>query len=215
MLKQLKTQSKEALGAPHIRLAILCFCFVLAAYAGWSFFVRVQTMMDWKEKVVAVEIKLPLLETAAQREKELLASLQRSDPLYLERYLSTLRLARLEAYSLEAGKTELADPQLKRLNYLMGEDNTLRFRTGKTVKGQTLQAVEMQQVHTVEVDEKDIQRILACIEGVPIGSYTPAQKRPPMAIKQFSLKRKKETQQRFPSYLLDIELWRREAMQPS
>ena len=71
----------------------------------------------------------------------------------------------------------------------------------------------MKQQHPVEADERDVQRILAHIEGVSIGPYAPADHRPPMAIKKFTLKRKKVTHERFPSYLLEIELWRRETVQ--
>lgn len=203
---------EHSLSSPQLLLAVVLFCFSLAGLAGWSFFTRVQTLKIWKEKIVAVETKLPLLESIPQRERDLLLSLRTADPLYLERRLGGLRLSRLEAYSLEAAKQQLTEIQAKRLHFLMGHENTLRFIPGKIVNGPA-QAVEMKQEHTVEVDEKDVQKILAYIEGSVIGHYAPADNRPPMTIKKFSLKRKKETQEHFPSYLLDIELWRRETAQ--
>lgn len=228
MLKQLRARAKEAgkttfykrmvfpaVLNPQAQLAAVLFCFLLASYAGWSFISRVQDLLVWKEKIVAVETKLPLLESGPKREHDLLSAIQNAHPHYLEHHLGSLRLARLEAYSLEAAKDQLSEPQIDRLHFLMGKENTLRFIPGKAVKSAASQAVEMKQEHPVEVDEKDIQRILAHIEGLPIGPYAPSDHRPPMAIKKFTLKRKKDSQQRFPSYLLDIELWRREAVQNS
>ncbi len=209
---KVKATFEQSLSSPQLLLAVVLFCFSLAAYAGWSFFTRVQTLKIWKEKIVAVETKLPLLESIPTRESDLLLSLRTVDPLYLERRLGGLRLSRLEAYSLESAKQALTEAQAERLHFLMGHENALRFIPGKIVKGAT-QAVEMKQEHPVEVDEKDVQKILAYIEGSCIGNYAPADNRPPMTIKKFSLKRKKGTEQRFPSYLLDIELWRREAAQ--
>ncbi len=219
MLQHFRIRWKEAKNSfylPHyFPLAAIFFCFSLSLFAAWSLFTRVNSLNVLKEKVAAIEAKRPLMESIPQRERDLQAAARKADPRYLECHLQAMRLARLEAYSLETSKENLSGLQTKRLRFLMGPENTLHFLPGKTLKSSTLQAVEMKLEHPVEVDEKDVQRILAHIEGSVIGPYAPADHRPPMAIKKFSLKRKKEADPRFPSYLFEIELWRREVVQNS
>lgn len=199
----------------HLFILVIFVCFLLSAWASYSFIQRVVIIKNWKEKVLFTEAKIPLLETLPLREKELAASVKNHDPFYLEHTLGNMRLSRLEAYSLESSKDSLSEVQKKRLHFLMGKENSLLFSKGKMLKGPSLTSQEIKQEHPVEVDETDIQRILAHLEGVPIGAYTPSQGRPPLTIKKFSLKRKKETSQGFPSYSLDMELWKREAAQTS
>jgi len=216
LLDQIKRKSKEAkagIDIPRLVLGVVLLSLLLATWASWSFISRVQTLKLWKEKIVAVESKLLLLEAIPMRQKELLSQIHNADPLYLEHQISSIRLDRLEAYSLETAKDTLSDRQKERLRFLMGEENSILFKPGKTAKGSLAGAIELKLSNPVEVDEKDVERILAHIEGMPIGGYAPADHRPPMAIKKFTLKRKKEINQRLSSYLLDMELWRREATQ--
>lgn len=205
---------QKLLHTRYILLTISFLSFLLASLAAWSFVAHVRELQQWKEKIVDAETKLPLLETLTKREKDLFLSIREADPYYLEHQVCSMRLSRLEAYSLESAKHGLNDHQMQRLRFLMSTENTLQFVIGKTTKGNP-QAQEIKQDHPVEVDETDIQRILAHIEGINVGPYAPTAHRPPMTMKKFSLKRKKETSQGFPSYLLDIELWRREASQKS
>ncbi len=202
-----KSFSLPLLKSPHFPFAAVFLFFCLTCYSGWSLYNRIGTIKVLKEKVIAVETKLPLLAAIPQREKNLQTSLSKSDPLYLEHYLASMRLARLEAYSLETAKGKLSTPQATRLQFLMSPENTLHFLPGKSIKHAHKQVVEMKQDHPVEVDERDIQKILAHIEGGLIGPYAPAQHRPPMTIKKLTLKRKKDHDQNYPSYLLNLELW--------
>lgn len=208
MLKRLKEYT------PHLYLSLVALAFFLAAFAAWSLFTRLQTLTIWRNKVLSAETKLPLLEATLQREADTLSALQEADPLYFDHYLGNMRLCRLEAYTLETAKHELKEEEKRRLDFLMGPENSLHFRTGKILKGTSMQAIEMVQEHPVEVEEKDVQRILAHLEGMTIGPYTFADHRPPMAIKKLSLKRKQEPHQRYPSYLFEVEVWRREANHP-
>ncbi len=200
---------------PHFLMGVVIFCFLLTVFSGKSFFTRIQPLLLVEKKIVAAEKTLPHLALMAKRRNTLTRDLQNANPHYLEQRLACLTLSRLEAYSLEVAKNELQEEQKTRLSFLMGSENSLHFLPGKVNKNPLFQVVEMKQAYPVEVDEKDIQRILAHIEGITIGSYAPEDDRPPMTIKKFSITRKKDTSQRFPSYLLDIELWQKEPTQNS
>ena len=78
----------------------------------------------------------------------------------------------------------------KWLDYL-NQSNGLSFSEGAVQASPQFQEVIETQVNPVEVNTVDLQKILAKVEGMEIGNFSPGPNRPQLLIIEFKLDRKK------------------------
>lgn len=135
------------------------------------------------------------------------------DHFYIDKQLENLTFRNEEIANLRKISSHPNFPDddqvKKRLDFLTGKSNKLLFSEGVVQTTPTFQEVVESLVHPVEVDAKDIQQILAKVEGVDIGECEPGAKRPQLIITDFRLEKKGGTAQD-EVFLLNMKLLRRE-----
>lgn len=136
-----------------------------------------------------------------------------ADHFYIDKYLETLVFLEPEIEQLQKivkDKNFANDDRIKkRLEFLTSQSNALVFSEGVVQTFPHFQETSETLVHPVEVNLADIQKILARIEGVKIGSFTPGPNRPQLLITEFKLDKKKASDNN-EVYLLNLKLIKRE-----
>lgn len=136
-----------------------------------------------------------------------------ADHFYIDKQLETLSFLEPEVESLQKilqGKTFIDDELVrKRLDLLTGTGNSMVFSEGVVESTPFFQETTETLVHPVEVNGKDLQKILSRIEGIEIGEYTPSPNRPQLIILDFKLDRKASNEKN-EVFLLNLKLLKRE-----
>lgn len=136
-----------------------------------------------------------------------------ADHFYIDKHLEVLTFLEPEVEALQkivSHKNFNDDETIKkRLEFLVGSGNTLRFAEGVVQTYPQFQETTETLIHPVEVDLQDIQKILALIEGETIGPYEPAPQRPQLIILDFKIEKKKNPDKN-EVFLLNIKLLKRE-----
>lgn len=130
-------------------------------------------------------------------------------PYFINQYIESLNFLDKEKQELI---TLLNHPAVlnkkilkERLSFLSGETNRLLFAEEKVRSSTKIKETEEKQRHPVQVDEKDLEKLLSLIEDVssePLNS-------PQLIIRNFQLK-KKETSLRNEIFEVEMELLKRE-----
>lgn len=135
------------------------------------------------------------------------------DHFYIDKQLENLTFREDEIASLKKLSSNPNFPDddqvKKRLEFLSGKGNKLLFAEGVVQTSPSFQEVVESQVHPVEVDVKDMQQILARIEGIDIGECQPGANRPQLIITDFKLE-KKSGSANDEVFILNMKLLRRE-----
>lgn len=136
-----------------------------------------------------------------------------ADHFYIDKYLETLTFLEPEIESLQKIQTNshFADDEAvrKRLELLTGPGNSLAFSEGVVQTTPLFKETTETLVHPVEINIMDMQNILARIEGIQIGSYTPSPNRPQLIILDFKIDRKPVSEKN-EVFLLNLKLLKRE-----
>lgn len=136
-----------------------------------------------------------------------------ADHFYIDKNLETLTFLEPEIEGLQKLLTNknLADDDAikKRLELLTGPGNSMIFSEGVVQSSPLFQETTETLVHPVEINNSDLQKILAKIEGINIGSYTPGPNRPQLIILDFKLD-KKNTSEKNEVFVLNLKLLKRE-----
>lgn len=136
-----------------------------------------------------------------------------ADHFYIDKYLETLNFLEPEIEGLQKLLTNknLADDDVikKRLEYLTGPGNSMVFSEGVVQSSPVFQETTETLVHPVEINGTDLQKILAKIEGLEIGTFSPAPHRPQLVILDFKLDRK-SINDKNEVFLLNLKLLKRE-----
>lgn len=136
-----------------------------------------------------------------------------ADHFYIDKYLETLTFLEPEIEGLQKLLTNknLTDDEAikKRLELLTGSGNSLTFSEGIVQSTPVYQETLETQVHPVEINGQDLQKILAKIEGIDIGSNSPGPNRPQLIILDFKLDRK-SLNEKNEVFTLNLKLLKRE-----
>jgi hypothetical protein len=165
-----------------------------------------QNLDDLRDLVFIKEKKQALNLTVRQHFRE-------ADHFYIDKYLETLVLLEPEIETLQkiVNDKNFADDERikKRIEFLTGEGNSLVFSEGVVQSFPLFQETTETLIHPVEVNAKDIQKILARTEGVDIGDFSPGPHRPQLIITDFRLDKKK-VMDKNEVYVLNLKLIKRE-----
>jgi len=99
-----------------------------------------------------------------------------------------------------------ASEQIKnRLHFINKGRNKLKFAEEHTNKTTLINETDESQLYSIEIDETDLQKLLSIIEGVSIKDFTAKNGSPQLIIKNFLLRKEKES-----TFLLDLKILKRE-----
>lgn len=129
------------------------------------------------------------------------------DPYYLETYLENLHFLKEEKQMLQDIKTHPAfankEKLKQRFDFFQKGKNKLKFLEQKVEKTNFLQEAVLHQIHPVELEEKDLMKLLSSFEQRVIGSYFPDKDSPQFMIKKMTLKKKRDL---FSSEIFSIQM---------
>jgi hypothetical protein len=192
---------------------IMIACLLPAFFVGIYLFFQLKSLDQLGMKIDHVE------SLALQQEKRQATNLtvmnhfRDADHFYIDKYLEVLNFLEPEVEALQkiTQHKNFNDDEVikKRLEFLSGSSNALRFSEGVVQTFPQFQETAETLIHPVEVNVQDIQKILALIEGVNIGPYQPAPNRPQLIILDFKLEKKRSTDKN-EVFLLNMKLLKRE-----
>lgn len=158
-------------------------------------------------------------ETALLREKKQAVNMavrnhyRDADHFYIDKYLETLTFLEPEVESLQKIMTDKNFPDddlvKKRLETLTGPGNSMAFSEGVVHSSPIFQETTETLVHPVEINSSDLQKVLAKIEGVEIGTHVSGPNRPQLVILDFKLDRKNLSEKN-EVFVLNLKLLKRE-----
>ena len=138
---------------------------------------------------------------------------QEADRFYIDKYLETIVFLEPEIEMLQkvASDKNFADDERvkKRIEFLTSGANHLVFSEGVVQAYPHFQETVETQVHPVEINETDLQKILSLIEGCLIKPFTPAPHLPQLLITDFKLDKKK-VNDKSEVFVLNLKLLKRE-----
>lgn len=136
-----------------------------------------------------------------------------ADHFYIDKHLETLTFLENEVEGLQkvANNTNFAEDEAvkKRLELLMSANNAFVFSEGVVESCPQFQETTETLVHPVEISTADLQKILAKVEGVEIGSHLPGPNRPQLMVLDFKLN-KKSISEKNEVFVLNLKLLKRE-----
>lgn len=148
------------------------------------------------------------------RKERFLRQHSHANPYFLDQQIESLPLLEEERKQLESLCRHPAFPNhqslKERLNFL--NENRLVFAEENIRTSPKIKETGEKQKHPVQMDEKDLQKVLALIEHVSIGSYRPSTDSPQIVIKDFRLK-KQQTPLQTDIFEVDMDLLTREFTQ--
>ncbi|MFT4551444.1 MAG: hypothetical protein ACI9S8_000054 [Chlamydiales bacterium] len=166
-----------------------------------------------EQRIDAIQLTLHLDDGKHSRNAATRLQHENSDPLFIDSELESLSFLGDEIKNLKAITQDPSFPDTpaikKRLDFLAGPNNRLVFTEDLIQSSphskETLEVMR----HPVEVDIDDLYKILATVENVSIGPYSPQPNSPQLIITDFKLERKK-----YPNknevFVLNIKLLKRE-----
>lgn len=80
----------------------------------------------------------------------------------------------------------------KRISFINSDQNKLKFLEENIKNSTFIKEADLTQTKTLEIDNIDLQKLLAIIEDVQIDKYSPEDTSPQLFIKNFSLTKKRE-----------------------
>jgi hypothetical protein len=189
-------------------LGILPLIFVLFVFLGQKTELEeLQSTLETIEHQALIKEKKQALNLAVRQH------FSDADHFYIDKYLETLVFLEPEIELLQKivqDKNFADDDRIKkRLELLTGEGNALTFSEGIVQTFPFFQETSETLVHPVEVNSSDVQKILARIEGVKMGEFTPGPHLPQLVITEFKLDKKKVNDKN-EVYLLNLKLIKRE-----
>jgi hypothetical protein len=184
------------------------FICTLVLYFQWSH------LQSLSEEINTLYQKELLIYPQRKLVRELYFDPKGADPEVIEKIIENLQLREEETHLLAKiceTPPGCQNTLLQKRWLFLKENNHLSFKVDKTRKGPIFQEFELHQQKPVDVDIKDLEKILSLIEKKTIGSYQPSKKSPQLIVQNFTLSRKKigETGDTF---VLHMNLLKRECL---
>jgi len=130
-----------------------------------------------------------------------------ANPYFLNQQIESLLFLQNEKKQIESLLRHPALPRKEaleeRLAFLNRGENRLVFAEENIRSNERINETEEKQRHPVQMEETDLQKLLAILEDLPIGSYSPIDGCPQILIRDFKMKKIKTPLQR---EVLEIEM---------
>lgn len=184
------------------QLTILIFLLLLVT----PFFVWYLTSLSLAQKEYYASnisescITIQKLANEQEQNRTIIGKFQNKDPLYLQKQIEPLLLLQKEAKELESdpifNSLPVTKDQKNRMVFLSSSENRFSFVEGKVLQNQMMRETIESQNKAVELDQKDLEKILILLEGsnIPQDSLTQQilEKRPLLLTESAELERKKK-----------------------
>jgi hypothetical protein len=191
-----------------ILIGLLPICFVLAL-----FFSQKNELKELQDILQSIQHQAFVKEKKQALNLAVREHFRDADHFYIDKYLETLVFLEPEIEMLQKivnDKNFAEDERIKkRLEFLTSQANSLVFSEGVVQSFPLFQETIETLVHPVEVNVQDLQKILARIEGIKIGSFAQGPNRPQLLITEFKLDKKKTTDKN-EVFLIQLKLLKRE-----
>lgn len=194
-------------------LYLLCAGLLPLVFVFFMFLSQKNDLEELKTSLENIESQAFIKEKKQALNLAVRQHFREADHFYIDKHLETLTFLEPEIEQLQKivqDKNFADDDRIKkRLEFLTSDANSLVFSEGVVQTFPYFQETTETLVHPVEVGPKDIQNILARIEGVKIGEYAPGPFRPQLMITEFKLDKKKVNDNN-EVFLLNLKLIKRE-----
>lgn len=200
---------------PFNRLIIyaMLLCLLPFLFVGFRIFSNNRSLNQLNSKIEHVDLLARQQEKKQANNITVINHFKDADHFYIDKYLEVLSFLEPEVEALQKivqHKNFTDDESIKkRLEFLTGTGNSLRFSEGVVQTHPQFQETTETLIHPVEVDLQDIQKMLSLIEGIPIGDFEAAKNRPQLVILDFKLEKKKALDKN-EVFLLNMKLLKRE-----
>ncbi len=165
------------------------------------------------ERIELIQEQALLLSQKQAVNIALMQSYKEADHFYIDKQLETIQLLEPEIEALQTAmnnRNVAEDESLKkRHEHLIGSGNALGFSEGVVQSTPVFQEVVETMIHPVEVNIENLKEILAKVEGVDIGPYSPGPNRPQLIIIDFKMD-KKNSIDKNEVFQLNMKLLKRE-----
>lgn len=182
------------------RPIFIAFVFILALCPLGailsSYYSRAETLNRYSSDLEYLQLQVSRRIVEEQEKRDFLERFGKADHYYVEKHIEKMTFLTGEIYSLE---TIFAHPVFQkcteikgRLDRIGGDHNKLRFSEVTRHSKSRVEEIELTQMHPVEVEMKDLKKVLAYVEGVSIDEFDPFPHRPQFIIKAFDLSWKRD-----------------------
>lgn len=202
-------------GIPFQRalLYAMILCLIPLFFALGNFYSKLNSLDTLEAKLEQVQHLALVQEKRQANNITIINHYRDADHFYIDKNLETLTFLEPEVEALQkiVSHKNFPDDETikKRLEFLTGPGNSLRFTEGVVQTFPQFQETTETLVHPVEVNIADLQKILARVEGLEIGSNKPALNRPQLIVLDFKLEKKKSLDKN-EIFLLNMKLLKRE-----
>lgn len=187
----------------------LTICPILAA--ALFVFLEKGKLQELESRFSAAARKEKIAFERKSRRERFIQRYSHSDPYFLDQQIEAFPLLQTEKERLQSLLHHPAFPQSEilreRLQFLT--DNRLSFAEENIRTSSQMKEIEEKQRRSVQMDQKDLQKILSLIEDVPVGPYLPSNTSPQILIKELKIK-KLETSLQTEVFEVDMDLLKRE-----
>lgn len=179
----------------RILFYFLCLGMLPLAITVFFFFSSKGEISDLNDSLELAQHQVFIKEKKESSNLSVKQQFRDADHFYIDKYLETLVFLEPEIESLQqiSKDKNFADDEKvkKRLEILSGSKNSMIFTEGIVQTTPQFQETMETLTNPVEINIDDLKKILARIEGVEIGDYTPAPNRPQLIITDMRLEKKK------------------------
>lgn len=177
---------------------LLLYCMLLGLLpilaVAFVFFNRLENLDSIEQNIADMQLLALQKEKKQSVNRGIRLQFTEADHFYIDKYLESLvfltpEIKNLEEISNNPNFTE--DESLRtRLDFLTNGQNRLHFAEGALQSTPIYQEMVETAAHPVQIDVEDLKKILAYVEGVPIGSIEPLPGRPQLLFLDFKLDKK-------------------------
>jgi len=151
------------------------------------------------------------------RKERFIMRYSKADPYFLDKQIEALSFLQKEQGAIESMVHHPALSNKKtlqeRLEFLKSKENRLSFVEENIRTSPKVKETEEKQRHPVQMDETDLQKLLALIEDIPIGLNAPQPNMPQLLVRDIKIK-KTENPLHSEVYEVEMELLKREWIDP-
>ena len=183
---------------PRLIIYVILAGLILPIFVAISYFSQRAEMFQLQQAIEEIQYEATIKEKKQSLNIAVKEQFQNADHFYIDKQLETLNFLEQEAELLQkiaASSSFVNDERIKkRLEFLTKTEsksgNQLVFTEGVVQKSPLFHETVESMMHPVEVNVKNLQEILAKIEGIKMAGVELNSKPPQLLITDFRLERK-------------------------
>ncbi|HSX26665.1 MAG TPA: hypothetical protein VLE89_06635 [Chlamydiales bacterium] len=198
----------------------LFFFLILAFPILFSFsllFMQTSNLQELERRFTTAVRKGKLAIDRKSQKEHFLQRYDHTDPYFIDQQIESFFFLQKERQQLELLLQHPAFPKKEliqeRLSFLTSKENHLSFIEENIRISSQMKETEEKQRHPIQLDEEDLQKLLALIEDIPIGSFLPSVQSPQLLINNFTL-RNLQPPLHTPVWEIQMDLLKREFTNP-